>query len=68
MMRNKTLLIIAAVLSSTLTVGAQETSISKVLEKTFSFPWPLQWELNGDNRSAEISLTGVAWGRRLPLN
>jgi hypothetical protein len=62
MRRHKTLLIIAAVLSSSFTARAQETSTSKVLEKTVSFPSPIQWKLNGDNRNADISLTGVAWG------
>jgi hypothetical protein len=35
---------------------------AKVIEKSLAFPSPVQWRLNPDNRSADISLIGLAWG------
>ena len=39
-----------------------KSSGSTVIEKTLTFPSPIQWQLNRDNRNVEISLTGLAWG------
>lgn len=43
-------------------IAAAKPSESKIIVKSLPFPSPVQWRLNADNRSADISLTGVAWG------
>jgi hypothetical protein len=39
-----------------------KSSASKIIEKSLAFPSPVQWRLNSDNRNADISLIGLAWG------
>jgi hypothetical protein len=61
MKRINSLLFLTTLLGSTFSASAQ-TKPAKVVEKTLPFPSPLEWRLRPDNRAAEISLIGLAWG------